>query len=593
MKRIYKTLFISTTLFAITGTVSAQEPLALARKVSDKVLACGSFAFEYTVQQPYSDAESVDFGRSCTPVTGVAYAVSTLQSDVSQEQTFEFGCRWPVKIWIDEKLVFERHTKTDFSITYDEKSYLLPEQFTVRLAKGTHKILIKSARDKMDATEDWLFVTQSINMTRYSKRGKRIRFSLNEYAPKAAQLAHWLVLGTFAGNINTVLPPETALEFHKVYNGAMERIAWNIPRVNLLTSNKDGGKFYAWNYHVGCFNWALQCLGAATGDARYSDYAARWCEYALDTFPMVEHQMRDLLAFRSMNFGQVGLPMLDYMSAPAMPFVTRLAAGKNFPGMERYRERAALIVDYLRNKQFRVDGIFARSYTEYPSIWADDMYMGIPYLVYWSKYTNDAAERIALLDDASLQIIKFNSYLYEPQVGLYRQACYPSKREEKVPFWSRGNGWALWSAVEVLDALPETHENRAVLMKIYRDHVDGLLRQQDSEGFWRNVLDMPASVRESSGAAIFTLCIACGINNGWLSREKYGPALERAWRALATFVDDNGDFNGVKGGTNFSTKAADYERISFIKSDTHGLLPFIFACIEMDKYFRRWTSFSS
>lgn len=54
-------------------------------------------------------------------------------------------------------------------------------------------------------------------------------------------------------------------------------------------------------------------------------------------------------------------------------------------------------------------------------------------------------------------------------------------------------------------------------------------------------------------------------------------------QALTTFVSGEDDFNGVKGGTNFSTDPADYERIPFIRSDTHGLLPFLFAALEMER----------
>lgn len=581
MNRTVLCLISALQLFSLSAFSSA--PLDLARRVSDKVLATATLDLEYAIQSPYADAEAIDFARSCDALPGIAYALSTIQSDAAQETTFEVGSRAPLKIWIDNKLVFSRATSTDFQITYDEKSYALPEKFTVTLAKGEHTILVKTAR--ADIAEPWQFVIQTMNMGRYGDKKKRISFHIKNHAPKAASLSHWLILGVFAGDIDTACPPETALEFHKIHTGANNRrIAWNIPRVNLLTANKNR-TYSSWNYHIGCFNWALQNLARVTGDARYSDHANRWCDYALGTFPIVEHQMRDLLAFRSMNFGQVGLPMLDYISAPAIPYVTRLAAeGDNFPEASAYRAQAAYVVDYLRTKQYRVDGIFARSYTKHPSVWADDMYMGIPYLVQWAKYTRDPAERAALLDDASAQILTFNKHLFDPAAALYRQAAYPSHPEEKVPFWSRGNGWAIWATTEVLAALPDAHKNRPAIMRIYREHVDGLLRQQDPEGYWRNVLDIATSPRESSGAAIFTLCIARGINNGWLPREKYAQPLERAWRALATFVDDNNDFNGVKGGTNFSTNPDDYDRIGFVKSDTHGLLPFVFACIEMHRY---------
>ncbi len=560
----------------------SRTPLEWARLVADNVVDRVTPGFEYVMQAPYPDVEFIDFGISCAPVKGVAYGLTTMHSQADQEHTFAVGRTAGLKIWIDDELVFEGRGARELPIVFDERTYELPESFTVRLAAGDHRVLVKS---EYTGDGKWLFLLQGPNMSRYAEKGQKISCSLKNYAPKVTH-ANWLVLGTFEGDVDTPCPPEREDGFYRVYRSGGRQFGWNIPRINLLIDNRDGGKFFSWSYHVGGFVWALQRLGAATGDPKYGDYAARWCDYALETVPLAEYQTRELHAVRSMNFGQADRPMLDYYSAPAMPYVTRLTADPDFAEKEVYEARARKVVEYLKHRQFRIDGIFARTYTRIPSIWVDDMFMGLPYLVYWAKYTDDPAEREALLDDASTQVLTFNRYLFEPSAGLYRQACYPSRPEDKVPFWSRGNGWAFWATSEVLEALPRNHKNYKAILSIYRKHAQGLVRCQDGDGFWRNVLDMEGSVRESSGAAIFTMNLARGINNGWLSRKEYGPAVEKAWAALTTFVDENGDFNGVKAGTNFSTDPMDYERVKFVKSDTHGLLPFVFACLQMDRFCR-------
>jgi unsaturated rhamnogalacturonyl hydrolase len=114
----------------------------------------------------------------------------------------------------------------------------------------------------------------------------------------------------------------------------------------------------------------------------------------------------------------------------------------------------------------------------------------------------------------------------------------------------------------------------------------GIIKAQDKDGYWHNILDMPQTVRESSGAAIFNLCMARGINNGWLDKEEYGEILDKGWKALKTFIGQDGNLYGVKGGTNFSTDPEDYERIPFLKSDTHGVFPLLFLCIELEKYYK-------
>ena len=79
--------------------------------------------------------------------------------------------------------------------------------------------------------------------------------------------------------------------------------------------------------------------------------------------------------------------------------------------------------------------------------------------------------------------------------------------------------------------------------------------------------------------------LAWGVNDGWLFRKEYGPLVRKAWKALTTFVDENGDFNGVKVIANFSTDLRDHERVKFVKSDIHELLSFVFACLQIDRYY--------
>lgn len=569
-------------------TVTKQDlerftPLQLASFVADKVVDNTHFGYEYTLQPLYADIEFINFGNNnndCIP--GVSYAVTVMLSEIAQVEEIEVGRTGALKIWINGQLVFSREDHPDFQVEFDEKTYILPDKFTVNLHKGENEVLIKS---DYDGHGDWLVLLQSKNLGRYADKGKRIRCTLSRYAPKIHD-ANWLILGTFDGNIHTVLEPEEELVFYRLYHSGDRKFTWNIPRSNLLVSNRNGGKFFDWSYHVGCFMWGLQKLSHETGDEKYVNFADKWCEFVLSSRQMVEYQTRELHAVRSMNFGIAGRPMLDYTSAPAMAFVTRLAYGRDFPAKEQYKTFSDSILSYLIEKQFRFDGVFARTYTVEPSIWADDMFMGLPYLIYSAKTVADQKLSGQLLNDAAKQVIIFSSYLQNLQDGLFMQACYPQNPDFKTPYWSRGNGWALWATSEVLMALPKNHTSYGQLLSIFKRQIDALVACQNSDGTWNNVLDMDNSVKESSGTAIFTLCLARGINEGWLYREKYSATVESAWKALRSFVDENGDFNGVKGGTNFSDDPMDYERTPLIQSDTHGLLPLIFACMEMERYYK-------
>lgn len=568
----------------ITDTL---PPLKLAKFVADNIVDQTKFEYQYVAQKPYTDLEFVDFGQSFDKSRpGVAYALSTLFSETEQVETIELGSTSKLKVWVNDQLVFTQNEDSELSVIFDEQTYTLPKTFEVKLNEGENKILIKSS---YSGKGDWQLFMQSVNMGRYAEKGKKITASLKNYAPNI-DLVNWLVLGCFEspdGNgLNTAFDPEHKIELHKLYQSGGQTFTWDIPRLHIITENPGGGKFYRWVYHVGGFIWGLQRLSEETKDQKYANHADKWCEYTLKTMPMAEYQTRQLHAVRSMNWVR---PMLDYTTAPSLPFINRLIGdNESFQLRKNYIVHVEKIMNYVLNEQYRLSsGAFMRKYMGSPTVWADDMFMGIPYLLFSAKYTHDPILRKQLYNDAANQVIQLNKLLYKEEKQLYMQACYVDRRDEVIPFWSRGNGWAIWGTSEALLHLPKNHDEYNAVLEIYRNHIKGITRAQDAKGYWHNILDMPETVMESSGTAIFTLCIARGINHGWLDKKEYGAVVEKAWAALKSFIDKEGNLHCVKGGTNFSPDPEDYAKVRFLKSDTHGIFPLLFACIEMDQYFNR------
>ena len=71
---------------------------------------------------------------------------------------------------------------------------------------------------------------------------------------------------------------------------------------------------------------------------------------------------------------------------------------------------------------------------------------------------------------------------------------------------------------------------------------ESLAERQQDDGFWRPNLDDPEQhdVWESSGTGFFTYGITWGINNGILDRERFLPVARKAWTALASVVNEDG-----------------------------------------------------
>jgi rhamnogalacturonyl hydrolase YesR len=69
---------------------------------------------------------------------------------------------------------------------------------------------------------------------------------------------------------------------------------------------------------------------------------------------------------------------------------------------------------------------------------------------------------------------------------------------------------------ELLTDLPENHPKRARILEGYRTMMASLLKYQDADGVWHQLIDHPESYQESSSTAMFTYAMITGVKKGWL-----------------------------------------------------------------------------
>ncbi len=48
------------------------------------------------------------------------------------------------------------------------------------------------------------------------------------------------------------------------------------------------------------------------------------------------------------------------------------------------------------------------------------------------------------------------------------------------------------------------------------------MENQDPDGMWHQLIDEPASYKETSGTAMFTYAMLVGVKHGWLDKKTYG-----------------------------------------------------------------------
>jgi rhamnogalacturonyl hydrolase YesR len=243
-----------------------------------------------------------------------------------------------------------------------------------------------------------------------------------------------------------------------------------------------------------------------------------------------------------------------------------------------YLDVINLTADYISDKQFRLDdGTLARHRPQYESLWADDLYMSVPFLANMGVLTGDNK----YFDDAVKQILQMADRLYIPEKELFDHGWSVTSGDYDPRFyWGRASGWALMAMAELLGVLPEGYPGRDEILHLYRSMVRSLAGLQDGTGFWHNMLDKTDTYLETSCTAMFTYAVAKGINEGWINHV-YGPVALTGWNAITTRVLENGAVDGTCEGTTFAHDNTYYYNRGQSIYATHGYGPVLYAGAEM------------
>jgi unsaturated rhamnogalacturonyl hydrolase len=198
--------------------------------------------------------------------------------------------------------------------------------------------------------------------------------------------------------------------------------------------------------------------------------------------------------------------------------------------------------------------------------WIDDMYMITALQTQAFRATGERS----YIERADREMAVYLDKLQQPN-GLFYHA-------PDVPFfWGRGNGWMAAGTAELLRSLPEDHQDRARIMAGYKKMMATLLKHQDQNGMWRQLIDHPESWPETSCTGMFTFALVTGVKQGWLDAATYGPAARKAWLGVIKYINEDADIREVCEGTN---KKNDYQYYIDRKrnvGDLHGQAPLLWS----------------
>jgi rhamnogalacturonyl hydrolase YesR len=126
---------------------------------------------------------------------------------------------------------------------------------------------------------------------------------------------------------------------------------------------------------------------------------------------------------------------------------------------------------------------------------------------------------------------------------------------------------------EILRVLPEDNVYRSRIMEGYHKMMEALLKNQDEDGMWKQIIDDPEAWKETSSTAMFTYSMITGVKNGWLDEKTYGKAARKGWLALTNYINEADELTEVCEGTNIKNDRDHYMQRKRIVGDLHGQAP--------------------
>ena len=327
-----------------------------------------------------------------------------------------------------------------------------------------------------------------------------------------------------------------------------------------------------WEYWNGVLNIAMIQLSRTLNEPKYLDYTKKNFEFIFSNLPLFKQQYENKVKGSSLN-QYFRMDKLDDCGAMA----ASLADNWGINQKSEYRAYLDRAADYILNKQEKLeDGTLCRPVPRVMTIWADDLYMSVPFIARMGKITGDKK----YFDFAIQQVENFAKYLYNPANGLYYHCWYSDVNMNGVAHWGRCNGWVMVATTELLNQLPENHPKRGELIKLLLRQIVGVSRYQDTTGLWHQVLDKPDSYLESSCSAMFVYSISRAVNQGWIDKS-YFPIAKNGWAGLITKVQQDGQVQDICIGTGINNDIKFYYSRPVKLNDIHGLGAILLAGIEM------------
>jgi len=202
------------------------------------------------------------------------------------------------------------------------------------------------------------------------------------------------------------------------------------------------------------------------------------------------------------------------------------------------------------------------------------------------EYASRLAKAGALSRDSTFfresadQIERLRRAFRDPETGLWNhgRGWYGSAQTTTTTKWGRAQAWILRGLLESLSYLPGASREHKQVAAVLSDLAQSLVRYQDSQGFWHQVVDRPESYQETSSTAFISYYLARAVRQGLLPEKPYRLVSAKAFEALTR---DKISVDGVVYGACELTPplatVEEYLRRRTPVNDPHGVAAVLFS----------------
>ena len=393
-----------------------------------------------------------------------------------------------------------------------------------------------------------------------------------------------LMLGTFLFQLGAVAAPARTRSQKKISGaadsstGVAQQFDWSKAMVeSTMKRFPTAQDLGSWGYAKSLYLYGQYLVWRRTGDERYLRYIKEWVDSHVDNEGNVFNTDKDG------KITPIGFTNLDSM----LPGNLLLLLHK-----ETKEEKYKLAADRIRKKfdtyKRTNEGGFwhAESKNREWQLWADGVFMSMPFLVRYGKLYGDSTYTN---DEATKQLIIYASHLNDPETGLMFHAFDESgasawadpTTKHSAEFWCRAIGWFGMTLIEILEILPKNHPKRSQLIAQVRQLVKAYARFQDTKsGLWYQIVNkgnLPENWLETSSSSMYTYTISMAVKRGYADK-RYMRAASKGYkgvlRKISLDTDGMTNLTDICEGTNVADIAYYFGRKRNV-NDFHGLGAFL------------------